>query len=182
MRDLQRIQSCRMRALGIEFEQEGTDRRIEVRQHRCKIISFGSRHLPRLQCILTDRRTPRIKTRSASAYQSRELERARSIWREAELHARRTPPRPAHMMFFRCDGQHGCLAGRTECDLVMSSNAGASITAANVLRNLAIDQAYRRLDEPRMRIAPTAAAEPSRHTSGLSHLPRTNTASCGNRA
>ena len=60
----------------------------------------------------------------ASAYQSCELERARSIRRQAELHAIHTVSSPAHTMFFRCDGQHGCRAGRTECDLVMSSNAG----------------------------------------------------------
>ncbi len=82
----------------------------------------------------------------ASAYQSCELERARSIRRQAELHAIHTvsttslrmpadsvsrsrtdhpsSTSPAHTMFFRCDGQHGCRAGRTECDLVMSSNAG----------------------------------------------------------
>ena len=152
MRDLQRIQSCRMRALGIELEQEGTDRRIKVRQHRCKIISFGSHHLPRLQCIWTDRRMPPRRDLHR-AYQRCEPERARSIRRQAELHAVRTPPRrPAHTMFFRCDGQHGCRAGRTECDLVMSSNTSASITAANVLRNLAIDQRTAVWMKPRMRI------------------------------
>ncbi len=146
MRDLQRIQSCRMRALGIELEQEGTDRRIKVRQHRCKIKSFGSHHLPRLQCIWTDRRMPPRRDLHR-AFQRREPERARSIRRQAELHAIHTVSSPAHTMFFRCDGQHGCRAGLAGHDLVIERGPWITVLRSQRITQPRYRTAYRRLDE-----------------------------------